>query len=51
MLTDATNAARTKLYDIRSGRWDERLLERLGVPRAMLPEVRDSQSDFGRHGA
>jgi glycerol kinase len=46
--TDATNAARTKLYDIRSGAWDARLLERLGVPRAMLPEVRDSQSDFGR---
>ena len=45
--TDATNAARTKLYDIRSGQWDERLLDRLGVPRAMLPEVRDSQGDFG----
>jgi glycerol kinase len=46
-VTDATNAARTNLYDIRSGGWDERLLDRLGVPRAMLPEVRDSQSDFG----
>jgi glycerol kinase len=45
--TDATNAARTKLYDIRSGQWDDRLLGRLGVPRPMLPEVRDSQSDFG----
>jgi glycerol kinase len=45
--TDATNAARTKLYDIRLGQWDERLLHRLDVPRAMLPEVRDSQSDFG----
>ncbi len=45
--TDATNAARTMLYDIRTGQWDERLLERLGVPRAMLPDVRDSQSDFG----
>jgi glycerol kinase len=45
--TDATNAARTKLYDIRLGEWDERLLHRLDVPRAMLPEVRDSQSDFG----
>jgi glycerol kinase len=45
--TDATNAARTKLYDIRSGAWDERLLTRLNIPRAMLPEVRDSQSDFG----
>ena len=45
--TDATNAARTALYDIRLGRWDDRLIERLSVPRAMLPEVRDSQSDFG----
>ncbi|HSD92430.1 MAG TPA: glycerol kinase GlpK, partial [Methyloceanibacter sp.] len=45
--TDASNAARTKLYDIRSGRWDARLLERFDVPRAMLPEVRDSQGDFG----
>ncbi len=46
--TDATNAARTLLYDIRSGEWDEKLIDRLGVPRAMLPEVRDTQSDFGR---
>jgi glycerol kinase len=45
--TDATNAARTMLYDIRSGEWDEKLLDRLGVPRAMLPEVRDTQDDFG----
>jgi glycerol kinase len=46
-VTDATNAARTKLFDIRSGKWDARLLERLGIPPAMLPEVRDSQGDFG----
>ena len=45
--TDATNAARTKLYDIRSGQWDERLLGRLSVHRSMLAEVRDSQSDYG----
>jgi glycerol kinase len=45
--TDATNAARTMLYDIRTGHWDDKLLDRLGVPRAMLPEVRDTQSDFG----
>jgi len=45
--TDATNAARTQLFDIRSGKWDERLLDRLAVPRAVLPEVRDSQSDYG----
>ncbi len=45
--TDATNAARTKLFDIRSGTWDARLLTRLGIPDAVLPEVRDSQGDFG----
>jgi len=46
-VTDASNAARTMLYDIRSGRWDDRLLDRLDVPRAMLPEVCDSQGDYG----
>jgi glycerol kinase len=45
--TDATNAARTMLYDIGSGEWDGKLLDRLGVPRAMLPELRDTQGDFG----
>jgi glycerol kinase len=45
--TDATNAARTMLYDIRAGRWDEELCARLRVPAAMLPEVRDSAGDFG----
>jgi len=46
-VTDATNAARTKLFDIRSGTWDARLLARLEIPCAMLSEVRDSQGDFG----
>jgi glycerol kinase len=50
-VTDATNAARTALFDIRTGTWDARLLDRLGIPRAVLPEVRDSQSDFGTTGA
>lgn len=45
--TDAINAARTMLYDIRSGAWDEKLLDRFGVPHATLPEVRDTQDDFG----
>jgi glycerol kinase len=44
---DASNAARTMLYDIRNGEWNERLLDRLGIPREVLPEVRDSQDDFG----
>ena len=46
-VTDATNASRTMLYDIAPGHWDDRLIERLSVPRAVLPELRDSQDDFG----
>jgi glycerol kinase len=45
--TDATNASRTSLFDITTGRWEERLLELFGVPRALLPEVRDSADDYG----
>ncbi|MEL6219786.1 MAG: glycerol kinase GlpK [Pseudomonadota bacterium] len=45
--TDATNASRTMLYDIRRGAWDEALCRLLRVPVAMLPEVRDSADDFG----
>ncbi len=45
--TDATNASRTLLYNIREGRWDADLLKLLNIPAAMLPEVRDSAADFG----
>ncbi|MGE4253348.1 MAG: glycerol kinase GlpK [Parvibaculaceae bacterium] len=45
--TDATNASRTLLFDIHRGQWDEELCGILGVPMAMLPEVRDSSGDFG----
>ncbi len=45
--TDATNAARTMLYDIRRGGWDADLCALFGVPMAMLPEVRDCADDFG----
>lgn len=45
--TDATNAARTMLYDIRRGRWSQTMCEIMGVPMAMLPEVRDCDGDFG----
>ena len=46
-VTDATNAARTLLYDIRKGRWSRTMCDMLGVPMAMLPEVRDCAADFG----
>jgi glycerol kinase len=45
--TDATNAARTALCDIRTGRWDPELLELFRVPAGMLPEIRDSAAEFG----
>ena len=45
--TDATNAARTMLLNIHTGQWDDELLAILDVPRAMLPDVRDSSADFG----
>ena len=45
--TDATNAARTLLFDIEANDWDEDLLRLLRVPRALLPEVRDCAAEFG----
>ena len=45
--TDATNASRTLLLDIHTGQWDDELLALFRVPRAMLPDVRDSSGDFG----
>lgn len=49
--TDYTNASRTMLFDIDGLKWDERLLEIFGVPRAMLPEARPSSGEFGRTAA
>jgi glycerol kinase len=46
-VTDATNAARTMLYNIREGRWDEAICTRFGIPMSMLPEVLDCAADFG----
>ncbi len=46
--TDATNASRTMLYNIREGRWDDILLKMFNVPRSMMPEVKDNVADFGK---
>ena len=46
-VTDATNAARTLLYDIRTGRWDPEICALLDVPMEMLPDVRDCAAEFG----
>ncbi len=45
--TDFTNASRTLLFNIQTHQWDDELLKILNVPRAMLPEVRNSGADFG----
>jgi glycerol kinase len=46
-VTDATNASRTLLYNIRTGEWDDELLRLFRIPRSMLPEVKDSAAHFG----
>ena len=46
-VTDATNAARTMMYNIAEGCWDDGLLDLFNIPKKMLPEVRDSSGAFG----
>ena len=49
--TDATNASRTLMYDIHAGAWSDELLDLLGVPASMLPEVKDCAAAFGESDA
>ena len=46
--TDYTNASRTMLFNIHTLTWDDDLLNLLDIPRSMLPDVRESASDYGR---
>ena len=46
--TDATNAARTMLYDIREGYWSKTICRLLNIPTKMLPEVKNSADDYGK---
>lgn len=46
-VTDATNAARTMLYDIHKGRWSTTICDLLDIPIQMLPQVKDCAADFG----
>ena len=45
--TDVTNASRTMLWNLKSRDWDPDLLKLFGVPREILPEVRESRGDYG----
>lgn len=47
--TDYSNASRTMIYNIKTLEWDEKLLTYFGIPRTMLPEVRDSSADYGTY--
>lgn len=45
--TDVTNASRTMLFNLSARAWDDEMLGLFRVPRAVLPEIRDSAGDFG----
>jgi glycerol kinase len=50
-VTDASNASRTMLCNIHTGKWDDELLKILDVPRAILPEIRASSEVYGETSA
>lgn len=45
--TDATNASRTMLFNIREQSWDQELLKQFDIPESVLPEVKDCAAEFG----
>jgi len=47
-VSDATNASRTMLYNIRDGKWDADLLSLFNIPASLLPEVKDNVAAFGQ---
>jgi len=49
--TDATNASRTLLYDIRKHAWSAEMGQMLGVPLSLMPQVRDCAGDYGETDA
>ena len=49
-VTDVTNASRTMLMSLDAAEWDDELLDLMGVPRAMLPEIRSSSEIYGEAG-
>ena len=46
-LTDATNASRTLMYNINSNNWDDEILNKLKIPKSILPDVKNSADNFG----
>ncbi len=50
-ITDASNASRTMLYNLRTGDWDDEILTELQIPRVMLPAVHPSSAVYGETDA
>src|SRR5690606_10315461 len=50
-VTDVSNASRTMLFNVHTNQWDDDLLGLMNIPRALMPEVLPSSSDFGRSDA
>ena len=46
-VTDYTNASRTLIYNIKELKWDKKILDVLGIPESMLPEVKNSSEVYG----
>ena len=49
-ITDITNASRTMIYNIHTHEWDKEILDILGIPKSMLPEVKSSSEIYGETG-
>ena len=47
-LTEATNASRTMLFNINNNKWDNEILQKLKIPKRILPEVKNSADNFGK---
>ncbi len=47
-LTEATNASRTMLFNINNNKWDNEILQKLKIPKSILPDVKNSADNFGK---
>ncbi|MCV5869485.1 FGGY family carbohydrate kinase, partial [Escherichia coli] len=47
-VTDYTNASRTMLFNINDLCWDQKLLDEMGIPASMMPEVKRSSEIYGK---
>jgi len=47
-LTESTNASRTMLFNINNNKWDNEILQKLKIPKNILPKVKNSADNFGK---